>query len=491
MKTINDKIALGAFWSLLTRVIIKSLGLVSTVILARLLWPEDFGLVAIAMMMLAFFQIFTSFGFDINIIQKDEVTDETLNSAWTCKVLSGLVLAIVLFLGSHWAGLFFEDERLPLLISVIAFIPLLNGLENIGFVLFRKELDLKKEFKLEVVTKIVSFSATIAAAFLLKSYWALVIGMYVSATTRVAMSFLMHSYVPAFSLKEAKDLFSFSKWLLLSNVLIFLNHKITDLILAKQVTPAELGYYTVGYEVSNLPTTELVFPLSRAIFPGYSKLKNDLSVLKDTFIKFTKVVMLFASPICFGMMATASELVNIFLGDKWVSVIPLIAFLSMYGLMRSAVQNTGNIILALGRPQILVVLSLTRLFLIVPLLLYLVPEQGALGASKAILLVTSMTVPLAYVITARLISIRLIEIVEIFFFPLVSSICMYFLVVYVGGWLTESFDLNTAILLLSEVMVGVIFYLMTLIFYCRLFPRDNVIISVFEKARVYIRLRAG
>lgn len=378
MKSINQRIAVGAIWSLVTRLTIKSLGLISTIILARLLVPADFGLIALTMTMVALFEIFTSFSFDVNIIQKDNVTDETLNSAWTCKVISGLTLAIVLFLGSGYISNYFDDDRLSVLVSVVAFLPFLSSLENIGFVLYRKNLDLKKEFRLEVTAKVISFAVTIACAYAMQNYWALVIGMFTNQLVRVSMSYVMHHYRPSFSLSEARDLFGFSKWLLLNNLLIFLNHKITDLIIGKQSNPTELGFYSVSYEISNLPTTELVFPLSRSIFPGYSLLKNDTAALRNSFLKFTKVIVFVAAPISFGMAVAAEELVAVFLGDKWSAIVPMISLLAFFGLMRCAIQNTGSVYLVLGKPKIPVLFSVGRLLILIPALVLLVPEGGGM-----------------------------------------------------------------------------------------------------------------
>ena len=112
------------------------------------------------------------------------------------------------------------------------------------------------------------------------------------------------------------------------NLLIFLNHKITDLIIGRQLNAESVGYYSVGYEISNLPTTELVFPLSRAIFPGYALIEGDLNALKNTFLKFTKLVVYVAAPVSFGIAAVSEELVITALGDKWVEVIPIISILS-------------------------------------------------------------------------------------------------------------------------------------------------------------------
>jgi lipopolysaccharide exporter len=487
VSTVNHKIAIGAIWSLVTRLTIKLLGFISTMILARILFPEDFGLIALTMTMVALFEIFTSFSFDINIIQKGNVTDNTLNSAWTCKVISGLILTVLLFVFSGLLADFFNDERLNLLIGVIALLPLVKGFENIGFVLFRKELDLKKEFTLEVTAKVTSFVVTISSAFILRSYWALVIGMFTNSLVRVVLSYTMHSYRPRMSLIEARELFGFSKWLLLNNLLIFFNHKVTDLVIGRQMDASELGHYSLAYEVSNLPTTELVFPLSRAVFPGYAKLKNDLEALKNSFLKFTSLIVYVASPICFGMAATSEELISVLLGDKWAAVVPMIPLLAFYGLLRCAVQNTGSIYLVLNKPQIPVVFSVARLVLLTPMLIFIVPEYGGYGASIAILAVTGFIMPFAFIVVGKFLLLKAAEVLSIFAFPISASLSMYILMLRVNPILSQNELDHDWQLLLIKTTLGTILYLIFSFLYVKIFPKDNIVKDVVSKIKEVIR----
>ena len=487
MKSLNDKIVIGTFWTLLGRLSIKSIGLVSTIILARILYPEDFGLLALTMTLVAFFEIFSNFSFELNIIKKETVTDDTLNSAWTCKIIAGLILSCVIFLASDYAGEFFGNEKLPQLVSIVAFLPLINSIENIGFVLYRKNIDLKKEFTLGVVSKIVAFIVTITAALLLKNYWALVMGMFTNAIVRILLTYLLHPYRPKLSLVEAKELISFSKWLLLNNVLIFLNHKVTDLMIGKQSNSTELGYYSVGYEISNLPTTELVFPLSRAMFPAYAKLQNDIDTLRDTFIKFTQIIMFVAAPICFGMAIASHEIVAIFLGDKWLSISPIIALLSLYGLLRCAVQNMGSIFIAINKPKIPALISLVRLVIIVPLLFYFVTKDGALGAATAILYVAMFTMPVSYFILSHFIALKLKDVSTILVFPLFASMSMYGFIQYTMMLINVE-NLGTLSILLLKILIGVSFYGAALYLYCAFFPKNNIVQLVIAKTRKFLNL---
>lgn len=448
--SLNKKIAVGAFWSVLTRLGVKSLGFVSLLILARLLFPEDFGLIALTMSTVAFFEIFTKFGFDVNIIQKDEVHDSTLNSAWSCQLFLGFFISLCIVASSSSIADFFADDRLVNLMMVTAGIPLIKAFENIGFVLHRKNLDLKKEFHLEIISKLVSFFTLVIAGVVLRSYWALLLGIYASTLTRVVLSYYMHPFRPKLDFSEAKDLFVFSKWLLLNNLLIFFNHQVNTVILGNKSDTNEVGLFSMSYEISNLPTSEIVFPLSRAIFPGYSLIKNDLVKLRTMFLDFTGLIIFITAPISFGIAAVAEPLVAVMLGNKWESAASVIAILALCGFMRSSVQNVGNVFVSRGVPKITVLLSTIRLIIIIPLLLTLVPQKGALGAAYSVLIAGLLTTPAGFILCAKLLKIRLIDIARAFFAPLTFSLLMSFIVVGINEyWLVGASNLSRLIVMIT------------------------------------------
>lgn len=492
MDALNKKIAIGAGWAVFTRLLVKSLGLISTVILARVLAPEDFGVIAMCMIIMAFLEVFTRFGFDVNIIQRKVVNNDVLNSAWTLKLILGVALSVILISISGGVGFYYQDERLTELTLFLSLLPFINSLQNIGFVLYRKDIDLAKEFPLEFYSKLISFIVTISFAFILESYWALVIGMYTNSLAKVFISFIMHPYRPRLNLSEAMGLFKFSKWLLLNNLLIFFNHKITDIIIGKEGDAEQLGYYTVGYEISNLPTTELLFPLSRSIFPGYAKIKDNKEKLRVLFIKITKIIVFVSAPVCFGIAITANEIVTILLGDKWLNIIPIISILAFYGFTRCAVQNIGSLFLVLNKPHISTFISLGRLIVIIPCLIYSVSHFGAIGASATILIVSAFTMPISFFIVQRFIHISGKDFMSIFSFPLLSASFMF---AFIHLLSTKIFEISHGvpiIMLLIKVLIGLFIYFICVSSYLKFFPNSDMVIFIntyLKKIRIKLKIK--
>ena len=193
----------GAIWMTLLRFTYRIIGLVSTVILARLLTTDDFGVAAIAMSIFAIINIFSQFGFDTVLIQKNKASEHDYNTAWTFNFLFGALSAIFLFSISPFVADFYQNKDLGDITKVIAFMFLLHGLRNIGVVDFQKNLTFDKEFKLHVIPKFISFFITIGLALYYENYWALVIGNVAWKLIEVINSYLMHPFRPKFCFKSS------------------------------------------------------------------------------------------------------------------------------------------------------------------------------------------------------------------------------------------------------------------------------------------------
>ncbi len=187
--SIGSRVANGALWMLALKAATKMIGLISTILLARLLTPEDFGLIAIIMAFFALIEVFGNFSFDTVLIQKKDADRAHYDTAWTFNFIFGLSACSFVFVGSDWIAEFYGDSRLDRIAVALGFLFLISGAQNIGVVQFRKELAFNLEFKFQLIPKILSFFVTIALAFWLRSYWALIWGALVWRFLVVAFSY--------------------------------------------------------------------------------------------------------------------------------------------------------------------------------------------------------------------------------------------------------------------------------------------------------------
>src|SRR5438132_11910652 len=213
------EMARGAAWMVLFRLFDRSIGVISTTILARLLVPADFGLVAMAMSVIAIVELATSFSFEIALIQSPDPQREHFDTAWTLNVLVAIGGAIVTALAAYPTASFYGDPRLAPVMFAIGGAWFIMGFENIGTVNFRREMNFSTEFKWMASKRVISFIVTLTAAWIFRSYWALVIGTATGRIAGVTLSYVMHPYRPRLTLSRTRELFSFSGWMLANNII--------------------------------------------------------------------------------------------------------------------------------------------------------------------------------------------------------------------------------------------------------------------------------
>lgn len=406
-RNIGRRTAIGAAWTVALRFSVRGIGLISTVILARLLVPDDFGLVGLAMMLQGILEIMGRFGFDLALIRDRNADRRHYDTTWTLTLIRNGLVAVLLFALAVPATKFFAEPRLEAVMYWVAVAMLLAGFENIGIVDFRKKLQFNKDFAFMIVGKLGSFLVTVPLAFLLRSYWALVAGMILGRFLRVVASYVMHSYRPRLSLAAWRELFAFSKWMLVNNIITYLNTRFVPLLIGKVSGIAALGLYNIAYEVSNLPTSELAAPVRRALYPGYSKLNEDPKRLTALFLDSLSLMLIVGIPLGIGISLTAEPLVLVFLGPQWIDAIPLIQVLAVYGAITISFGNAGPAIVALGKPRLLAGIKMAVFVVLVPLASAATIWAGPIGAAWALLAAACLRVTLLVIVTRRLLDLRL------------------------------------------------------------------------------------
>jgi lipopolysaccharide exporter len=398
--------AKGAAWMVVMRVSVRGLGLVSTIFLARWLVPEDFGVVALSTSVLFAVEAFGHFSFDIALIRNTKSERSHYDTVWTLAVIRGVVLALFVAAIAEPVARLLEEPRLPPIIYWLALTTLIDGFQNVGVVDFRKHMQFRREFTLVVVQKLISLVVTLSLAWMWREYWALVAGIVIGRVTGIVMSYVMHSYRPRFCLAEWRELFGFSKWLLLNNIFHFISSQLDVFIIGRIFGAHSVGLYKVAAEISSLPSTELVAPIQRAIFPGFAKLAHDHKALCKSYIDGISILVLLALPAASGIAVLADPIVRVLLGPTWLEAIPLLQILAINGIIRLGSANAYSVLLAIGRAKFISHLGMLNLVLLGPLLGGGIYFGGLAGAAWALVLMSCIGLSLSYGITLRALSIR-------------------------------------------------------------------------------------
>jgi len=422
---VAGQVARGAAWMVALRFLERGIGFVSTLILARLLTPEDFGLVAMAMTVFAFVELAGQFGFDLALIRDRGADRAQYDSAWSLQVAYGSLTFVVLAsLAKPVAG-YYDEPRLVAVLWALATIALAQGFENIGTVNFRKDFAFAKDFQLMLGKKLVSFVVTMSLALTLHSYWALLGGIAASRVSGLILSYAMSAYRPRLDFSQARALLGFSRWIVLRGMVDYLIERGPDLIIGRVLNAGSLGLYRVAREVATLPTSELIYPVMRAVFPGYAAVADDRERLADAFLQVQAIIVFLALPAGIGLVLLAEPLVGLLLGAKWAAAVPLVQVLGLYGAVTVFQATNMSIFNVLGRPQWAAGLKALEALLLLPAVYWaLTAQHGVAGAAWAIVAAQLAVIPLGMGLISRLLAIGFARRLGVSWRPLAGTALM-------------------------------------------------------------------
>jgi lipopolysaccharide exporter len=424
MSTLGHRVAKSAAWMIGARLALRGIGLVSTVFLARLLRPDDFGLVALAMALVGTVEILGNFSFDLALIREGRATRDHYDTVWTLTIIRGAAVGGALAALARPAAVFFGDARVEPIVYCLAVATLLDGFQNVGVVDFRKELLFYREFVFQVVAKIVSFLATITFAILWREYWALVIGIVAGRIAGLGLSYMMHAHRPRFTLVQWRALVGFSKWLLAANISNFLGSRLDTFALGRLAGAHALGLYEISNEISSLPTGELIWPIQRALFPGYAKLLGDPVRLSQGYLRGLAIIAMIAMPAAVGIACIARLIVDVFLGPQWIDALPLLQVLAIAGVLKVGYANSFTVLLSLGRAKLLSTLAALNFALFALLVVVGTTVQGAIGAAVAAVVTSGIMLCIYVTITLQALSLGFGELIAAVWRTMVAVLIM-------------------------------------------------------------------
>jgi len=384
--SIFRQVLFGGLWALGLRLSSRALGFIRTIVLARLLFPADFGLIAMAMMVVTGLDSITQTGIQQALIQKKSDIEKCLDTAWTVTLTRNLVLCLILVVAAPMVAGFFEAPRLTDIIRVVSLSVLLSGFANIGIVYFQKDLEFDKQFGFEWWASLAEFALTVLLAFLLRDVWALVWGGLAGNVLRVLLSYALHPYRPSFTFNPSvfRELLDFGKWVSGYAVVGFAVGQLDSILIGRILGAETLGFYQMAFLTAVIPSSEVAIAVSMVVFPSFSMLQDQPGRLRESFEKVLQVAAMVCMPIGFGILAVAPEFVRIILGERWQGIALIMQVLSVMGIAKALEGTTNTLVMAAGRPGWLMGFSALQLCLLAASLYPLTVRWGIHGAAIAV-----------------------------------------------------------------------------------------------------------
>ncbi len=291
----------GALWSIGLRWGMRMIGFLSTLIVARLLLPSDYGIVAMAVMVTGLIQTFLDANASTALLRAPDATREYVDSAWTLAFVQSLVVATVMAILAPFAASYFNEPRLANVLWATAPAIVLGGAASVGPLLARKCLDYSLEVKLALLSRVVSFVATVGLAWWWRSYWALVLGGLAGAIVGFVAGYLFHPFRPRLEAKHLRDLMGFSQWMIVSGIGVYGARKLDGFVIGRVGTAADVGLYNVGMELGQMLPTELGAPMSRALLPILASLHGEPARMRTAVMKTTAAMNTLTLPAGVGL----------------------------------------------------------------------------------------------------------------------------------------------------------------------------------------------
>ncbi len=397
MTSLGHRIFSGGIWFSAGFTLVKLLALVRLTILARLLPHDQFGLMAIVVLVVSSLWALSDAGIETAVVQKQQASERWLHTAWQMNWMRGVLLAFICVLTAYPASLFFHQPGLTLLLMWAALIPLIHGFTSLGYPLLQKSLDFKKRMWVDISKEGVFTLTSMALAL----WWradvsALIFGLVAGTFAWVVVSFMVHDFRPRwlFDVDSARQLWGFGIHLLGAGVLIFLMTNLDDALVGRLLGMEALGQYAMAFTLAGLLTSQLVDLFNGVLFPALSSIQHDSERIRSVLSTTLRLVSGMLTPIVLAVLLAPDLPVRMALGDGWLIIIPTLLVLVAMGWMRGMGKVFGLAILAMGLARKLHWMKWIEFALFLVLIVPLVLWWGILGAAITLLMVYTLSLAL-------------------------------------------------------------------------------------------------
>ncbi|DAB34826.1 MAG TPA: colanic acid exporter [Sulfurospirillum sp. UBA12182] len=464
--SLKQKTISGIGWNSVGNIARQIFQVLSLVIMARLLSPEDFGIFAILMIFVAFFNIFASMGTSQAIIHLDSPSQGILSSIFYFNFVVGLFLFVLLYVLAWPISAFFTNPDLVHYLQWIGLNFIIGALSLVQKVLLEKQMLFKRVVAIETIALALSFFVGITAAFYGYGVYSLIImTLSGSAILTIGLWFSGH-WRPSlsFDFQDIKLIWNYSFNLTSFSFINYFARSADQFLIGKFIGASSLGMYSLAYKIMLYPLDNISRVIVRVLFPAFSEIKHDNIRFKNAYIKAISFIALVTFPLMMGLLATANTFVAVAFGDKWIGMAALLMILAPIGMMQSIVTTVGSIYMAKGSTGLMF----------------------KIGAVNAVVTVLSFIIGLPYGVEGVAIAYALANLIMLYpnlkiswdqmelgvweglhkLWPyFLSAVVMAGMVYYAGAGL-ESVELSIYAILPLQILLGVLIYIgLLMIFY--------------------------
>ena len=414
MTTLKKQTISGVKWVFLASIAQKLLSLGATVILARILSPADFGLFALAFVMIDGFGIFKSLGFDSALVRRKDDIDKAANTAFFLIPTMGLSLFIILFFVAPLGANFLGTPSVTNVIRALALIFVIGCFGKVPQTMLYRNMSFNYKAIAEVSAQLVYVLTAVILALNKLGVWSLVIAYVLKNIVQTSIEWYFSGWKPKLEFDKtiAWDMFHFGKFVLLSSIIGFLYGNMDNIVIAKYLGITMLGYYAISMNISNILSDYFFAKVGMVMYPAYSKLQDDSEDIKKVMLKALRYISTVILPFSFGLFVFAPDILRVVYGQKWLPATNVLRILAFVGIFRSLGSAIWPVFMARGKSKVDFQIGLTQVVIFFVLLILLAGKFKLIGAGIAALLAALIAFVIGLHRMKKIANIRPLDIFE-------------------------------------------------------------------------------
>ena len=424
-----NKTKLAIYWNTIEIVGKQLITFIITIVLARLLQPEDFGLIG---MVYVFIMIATGFvggGFTAALIYKKEVNIYDYSSVFYFSIFAALIIYVIIFISSNFIASFYNQPKLVSILRWLSISFVLGSLTTVHYAIYARKMDFKITAKIGIISQVIAGVSAIIIAKLGGGVWALVAQNLIMNFITVLMFFIFNTWRPIiyFNIKKISSLFKYGSNILIGSIMNQVFDNLYYVIIGKFFSSGQLGYYVQANKIQKIPSDKIQQVIQRSTFPEFTRIADDSIKTKIYFTNLFKNALFINFPLLISLAALSNDIVLFLLTDKWVEIAPYVELLCFASLFLPIFTLCSNAILSKGHSFLnLKIDFIKKILLIINILIAF--NWGILGLIIGQIINSVLFIFIQFYYTKKIIQIDTLELYKTIFQYLLIGITPYLLI---------------------------------------------------------------
>jgi len=441
----------GTLWSYLSFFSGKLLNFISTLILARLLVPEQFGLVAYCTLAIQYLDILNTAGLDSALIARKDKLEKAANAVFIISILLGFSSFVIAWFSAPSVANFFHEEEVTDLFRVLSLSLPMSSLALVPGALLRRNLEFRRRVISDVGRTLGKGLTSVTLALAGWGPWSLVAGQLMGELVGGIIAWVFAGWRPsrAFDPQVTREVTIFGFHIILVNLAGAFRSNVDYILVGRILGAASLGIYTMAYRVPELVIGSINTVVSSVTFPMLARAQHDFDSLRSVYYGYIRYIALFAYLVAFGLALVSRQFVETFMSEKWIAMVLPMSLVAVAFAIKAVAFVPGVLYKAVGRPDILNRISLVQLPIVFGVLLYCT-RWGIVGVAAGQIVLAIINLAIVAIVINRVLNLRFRELLESLAPAFVSSVIM----IAVVRAFQASFELSGIAGLLSYACVG-------------------------------------